>query len=88
MGIGGLFGMSSDEPKPTATAAASASPGNLTQTVQGHLKTLGYDPGNVDGEASMQTSIAISQFQAEKGLEVTGEVSPQLAGILEAEVEK
>jgi Putative peptidoglycan binding domain len=89
MGIGGLFGMSDDEPEEAAQdKATSSSSGNLTQTVQIHLKALGYDPGKIDGEASVQTSIAISQFQAEKGLEVTGEVTPQLAGILEAEVEK
>lgn len=90
MGMGGLFGMSDDEPEeePREKAASSPSSGNLTQAVQIHLKALGYDPGKMDGEASVQTSIAISQFQAEKGLEVTGEVSPQLAGILEAEVEK
>jgi hypothetical protein len=89
MGIGGLFGMSDDEPEePVKKSTGSASPVNLTQAVQWNLKSLGYDPGNTDGEASVQTSIAISQFQAEKGLEVTGEVTPQLAGILEAEVEK
>jgi peptidoglycan hydrolase-like protein with peptidoglycan-binding domain len=56
--------------------------------VQKHLMALGYDPGNTDGNVSTETIIAISQFQAEKGLEVTGEVSPQLAGILSAEVDK
>jgi hypothetical protein len=61
---------------------------DLTQSVQNLLQALGYDPGNTDGEATMQTAIAISQFQAEKGLEVTGEVSPQLAGILSAEVDR
>ena len=87
--MGGLFGMGDDEPEEAAQqAAAPPSPVNLTQAVQFHLESLGYDPGQADGEASMQTSIAISQFQAEKGLEVTGEVTPQLAGILEAEVEK
>lgn len=60
---------------------------NLTQMVQNHLKALGYDTGNTDGELSLETTIAISQFQAEKGVEVTGEVSPQLAGMLSAEVD-
>ena len=90
MGMGGLFGMADDEPEEVTPAkdTAAASPANLTQSVQLNLKALGYDPGRTDGEASVETSIAISQFQAEKGLEVTGEVTPQLAGILEAEVEK
>jgi len=60
---------------------------NLTQMVQNHLNALGYDTGNTDGELSLETTIAISQFQAEKGVEVTGEVSPQLAGMLSAEVD-
>lgn len=61
---------------------------NLTQMVQRHLEALGYDPGNTDGEPGLQTTIAISQFQAERGLEVTGEVSPQLAGVLSAELDR
>lgn len=60
---------------------------DLTESVQKHLQALGYDVGNTDGEASMETAIAISTFQAEKGMEVTGEVSPQLLGILSAEVD-
>jgi peptidoglycan hydrolase-like protein with peptidoglycan-binding domain len=56
--------------------------------VQNHLDALGYDTGNTSGELSLETTIAISQFQAEKGLEVTGEVSPQLAGVLSAEVDR
>jgi hypothetical protein len=60
---------------------------NMLETVQLHLEALGYDPGNTDGSEALQTTIAISQFQAEKGLEVTGEVSPQLIGVLSAEVD-
>jgi hypothetical protein len=61
---------------------------DLTQMVQKHLDALGYDTGNTSGEMSLETTIAISQFQAERGLEVTGEVSPQLVGLLSAEVDK
>jgi peptidoglycan hydrolase-like protein with peptidoglycan-binding domain len=60
---------------------------NLTQSAQNMLRALGYDPGNTDGELSVATTIAISQFQAEQGLEVTGEVTPQLLGILAAQVD-
>ena len=60
---------------------------NMTQSVQKHLQALGYDTGNTGGELSTETVIAISQFQAEKGMEVTGEVTPQLLGILGAEVD-
>jgi hypothetical protein len=80
--------------QPAARAAGGALPssaqlttGNLTQSVQQHLQALGYDTGNTDGELSTATIIAISQFQAEKGMEATGEVTPQLLGILGAEVD-
>ena len=61
--------------------------GNLTESVQRHLQALGHDVGDTNGEMSMETMIAISTFQAEKGMEVTGEVSPQLLGVLSAEVD-
>jgi hypothetical protein len=61
---------------------------NLTETVQKHLQALGYDVGSVDGEASLNTTIAISTFQAEKGMDVTGAVTPQLLGALAAEVDR
>lgn len=57
---------------------------DLTQMIQQDLVAQGYDTGGTDGEMTMQTAIAISQFQSEYGLEVTGEVSPQLAGTLRA----
>ena len=56
--------------------------------VQNHLQALDYDPGNTDGDVTTQTIVAISQFQAENDLAVTGEVTPQLVGILSAEVDK
>jgi hypothetical protein len=61
---------------------------NLTQMVQRHLEALGYEPGNTTGDLSTDTIIAISQFQAEHGLKATGEVTPQLVGVLSAEVDK
>ena len=64
-----------------ATAAAD----DLTKVVEENLAALGYDTGPVDGEETMETVIAISKFQAENDMDVTGEVTPQLAGILAAE---
>ena len=61
---------------------------DLTRTIQKDLIALGYDPGNIQGEASTQTVIAISKFQAEHGMEVTGEPTPQLAGVIKAEMKK
>lgn len=63
---------------------ASAHADELTMIVETDLAELGYDVGPIDGEETLDTVIAISKFQAENGLEVTGEVTPQLAGILAA----
>ncbi len=41
----------------------------LTQVIQQDLVTLGYDPGNTTGEASVETIVAISKFQAEHDLD-------------------
>ena len=67
---------------------AQATADELTQRIQKDLVALGYDPGNIKGEASDDTVAAIAQFQAERDMPVTGEVSPLLAGIMSAEVKK
>jgi len=69
-------------------ASTTAVADELTQRIQQDLVTLGYDPGKVDGELTTDTVIAISQFQAERDMPVTGEVSPLLAGIMAAEISK
>lgn len=83
-------------PKGAATARAAPPAGptsrdlttdDLTQSVQNHLQALGYEVGNTDGDLDTTTIIAISQFQAENGMEATGEVSPQLLGVLGARVD-
>lgn len=71
----------------TAMAVSLAMPAyadEITAIVQKDLTTLGYDPGNTDGEMTPATIVAISKFQAENGLEVTGEATPQLAGVIKA----
>ncbi len=67
-------------------ACGAAVADELTAIVQKDLVILGYDPGNVSGEISNETIVAISKFQAENDLEVTGEPTPQLAGIIKAKV--
>lgn len=62
----------------------SAFADELTQIIQEDLAALGYETGGVDGEMTTATIIAISKFQSENDLEVTGEASPQLAGIIKA----
>ncbi|MEM9403903.1 MAG: peptidoglycan-binding domain-containing protein, partial [Pseudomonadota bacterium] len=51
--------------------------GNVEESVSNHLQALGYDTGN-GASAALMTSIAISQYQAERGMPVTGEASQQL----------
>ena len=60
----------------------------LTKVIQQDLVKLGYDPGNTDGEASTKTMVAISKFQAENNLDITGEASPQLAGVIKAAIKQ
>jgi len=61
---------------------------DMTESVQKHLAALGYETGNTNGDESLMTTVSISQFQAENGKEVSGEISPQLLGALAAEVDK
>jgi peptidoglycan hydrolase-like protein with peptidoglycan-binding domain len=67
-------------------APAVVAADELTQIIQQDLMTLGYDPGGTNGEATVETVVAISKFQAEHDLEVTGEASPQLAGVIKAAI--
>jgi len=78
---------------PTLIFVVAALPGlagadELTAIVQKDLATLGYDPGNLDGEATVPTVIAVSKFQAEHDMEVTGEITPQLAGVIKAAIKQ
>jgi hypothetical protein len=59
---------------------------NLLVQIQTDLVTLGYEPGNTDGVLDTMTQVAISQFQAETGLPVTGEPSQALANALRTAV--
>lgn len=60
---------------------------NLVQIIQRHLDTLGYEPGNTDGILDRQTVRAITKFEAANDMPVTGQATPQLAGILAAAVD-
>jgi peptidoglycan hydrolase-like protein with peptidoglycan-binding domain len=66
----------------------TALPGDLVLMIQQDLQSLGYEVGETSGELSVETAVAISRFQAENDLEVTGEPSPQLAGIVKATIKK
>ncbi len=45
---------------------------------QALLRTLGYDPGPVDGVVGKRTRSAIMMFQAEQGIRIDGEVTDDL----------
>jgi peptidoglycan hydrolase-like protein with peptidoglycan-binding domain len=71
-----------------ATLPGLAGADELTAIVQKDLTTLGYETGGTDGELTVQTAVAVSKFQAENGMEVTGEITPQLAGVIKATISK
>jgi hypothetical protein len=72
--------------KALLTIQTPGEPPNLLAQIQAHLLTLGYEPGNTDGILDALTQVAISQFEAEHGMTVTGEPSQVLADRLAAEV--
>lgn len=68
----------------TVSLNAIAADPELVKMAQKELIALGYDVGNIQGEVDTQTTVAVSKFQAEQGMDVTGEVTPQLIGALKA----
>ncbi len=67
-------------------ATVTTSPEDLLRQIQLNLATLGYSPGNTNGVLDTITQIAISQYEAEKGMKVTGEPSQAVAQRLAADV--
>lgn len=60
------------EPNPDAVARAEI------RRVQTGLAELAYSPGEISGDMSEETRVAIKQFQYDRGLEQTGEISGPL----------
>lgn len=60
----------------------SALADDLVLSVESDLAALGYAAGPVDGQETIETTIAVSKFQAENELPITGEVTPELATAL------
>ncbi len=56
----------------------AAAAGNMVKAVQQTLADLGYAPGPVDGMMGQNTADAIRQFQKDRKLAETGEISPTL----------
>jgi hypothetical protein len=71
----------------TRKVAADEEMREITARMQASLVTLGYQPGNTDGVLDKATVVAISQFEAVRGLPVTGQPSWELAGMLGRAVE-
>jgi len=74
----------SPAPKP---AHAPEDDTEMVRRIQVSLAELGYGPGNTDGVMDKGTAIAISRFEANRGLNVTGRPSWELAGMLGRAVE-
>lgn len=70
-----------------ALVPASVLADELTKRIQRDLVVLGYDPGSISGEGTLETTTAIAKFQAEHDMEITGNASPELAERLGTEVQ-
>jgi hypothetical protein len=60
---------------PTQTLSPGAT-GSEVKTLQNALKSLGYDPGTIDGNYGPSTEAAVKQFQTANGLTADGVVGP------------
>ncbi len=65
-------------PSPPRATAEEAVPELLIKAVQRELSARGYDAGAADGKLSDKTRAAISAYQANQGLPVTGAASDEL----------
>jgi peptidoglycan hydrolase-like protein with peptidoglycan-binding domain len=71
-----------------ATGASAASSATRNAAIQGALRVLGYWDGPIDGVWSAELSAAISDLQADLGVEVTGGVDAATLTALEAAIEE
>ena len=76
--------LSQDSSTPTVDSE-NPSP-RLMRYLQVRLKTLGYDPGDVDGQMGPGTEAAIREFQTKSNLPVTGKISENWIARLNLEV--
>ena len=71
-----------------ATGASAASLTTRNAAIQGALKILGYWDGPIDGVWNQELSTAISELQADLGVEVTGGVDAATLAAVEAALEE
>ncbi len=67
-----------DHMQMAATVASAQSTDVIVHKVQSALAELGYSPGQIDGRMGQQTRDAIRVFEADRGWDVTGQISEQL----------
>ena len=67
---------------------AAATADELTEVIQKDLVALCYDSDSISGEMNIKTIVAISTFQAAKGMVITGEVTPLLLEVFSAEIDR
>ncbi|HEV7344817.1 MAG TPA: peptidoglycan-binding domain-containing protein [Devosia sp.] len=72
------------QPQPATTAAvvAPASDEQLVSTIQQGLASLGFYHGSIDGHPGDSTARAIREFENFHSYRVTGQVNPDLVGLL------
>jgi peptidoglycan hydrolase-like protein with peptidoglycan-binding domain len=70
-------------------ASADRSPADLSARyrrqmtlAQETLRSFGYEPGPIDGIMRFETASALSAFQRERGLSVTGQANPETLAAL------
>jgi peptidoglycan hydrolase-like protein with peptidoglycan-binding domain len=71
-----------------ATGASAASSATRNAAILGALRVLGYWDGPIDGVWSAELSAAISDLQADLGVEVTGGIDAATLTALEAAIEE
>ena len=72
-------------PAPAASAAADVAPANnvqLVSSIQSGLASLGFYHGPIDGHPGDATARAIREFENFHSYRVTGQVKPDLVGLL------
>lgn len=68
---------------PSGSAAQQALRGHSVADLQRALAQAGYNPGPVDGAMGPSTRAALTNFQRDMGLRVTGEPTPEVVAALE-----
>jgi peptidoglycan hydrolase-like protein with peptidoglycan-binding domain len=69
-------------PAPARVAALPVTDPTAVRAVQNRLRQLGFYDGAADGVWGVGTQSAVEQFQRSKGLNVSGEITPQTASAM------